>query len=187
MLFPLIKELRDPNERRLNKIFTRAHMVESVLYFVLGLCGYLLLCEHVHEHIPIEAMVMASIKTTIMTIGKLGMSFALFFVIPMNFFAARGVFMEAFQLQKSQRNFILVTLGMVIVSTTMAIVFQSVNAYFGLLGGTAGTFMAGGIPVLCYYKFQEERGWKEVGLIVVYACFMALTVTGAVLSVVDPS
>jgi hypothetical protein len=27
-----------------------------------------------------------------------------------------------------------------------------VNSYFGLLGGTAGVFMAGAIPMVCYYK-----------------------------------
>lgn len=37
-------------------------------------------------------------------------------------------------------------------SCLIAIGFQNVNSYFGLLGGTAGVMMAGGIPVLCYIK-----------------------------------
>jgi hypothetical protein len=39
-------------------------------------------------------------------------------------------------------------------STAIAIGFQKVNSYFGLLGGTAGVMMAGGIPALCYYKLK---------------------------------
>lgn len=36
-------------------------------------------------------------------------------------------------------------------STAIAIGFVKVNSYFGLLGGTAGVMMAGGIPALCWF------------------------------------
>ena len=37
-------------------------------------------------------------------------------------------------------------------STITAIIFQSINSYFGLLGGTAGVMMSGAIPMICYAK-----------------------------------
>lgn len=30
--------------------------------------------------------------------------------------------------------------------------FQGVSMYFGLIGGTVGVMMAGGIPLICFYK-----------------------------------
>lgn len=39
-------------------------------------------------------------------------------------------------------------------STVIAISFVKVKSYFGLLGGTAGVLMAGGIPALCYFKLS---------------------------------
>lgn len=42
-------------------------------------------------------------------------------------------------------------------STAIAIFFRGVNSYFGLLGGTAGVLMAGGIPSLCYFKLRRSK------------------------------
>jgi hypothetical protein len=39
-------------------------------------------------------------------------------------------------------------------SCLIAVSFVKVNSYFGLLGGTAGVMMAGGIPAMCYYKLM---------------------------------
>ena len=51
--------------------------------------------EHADKH-PIGAMVITSIPTTLITIGKIAMVFALFFAIPLNMFAAREAVFEAF-------------------------------------------------------------------------------------------
>jgi hypothetical protein len=69
----------------------------------------------------------------------------------------------------------------------IAIFFQKINSYFGLLGGTAGVMMAGGIPMICYYKLMGLDTWKEK----LIAGFMALAAlmgaTGAFLSIAFPS
>lgn len=62
--------------------------------------------------------------------------------------------------------------------------FQKVNSYFGLLGGTAGVMMAGGIPALCYLKMMNcnRKDLIKVGYIFVLTVF---AFSGAILSVVD--
>lgn len=45
-------------------------------------------------------------------------------------------------------------------STLIALLFQKVNSYFGLLGGTAGVMMAGAIPTICYAKLIGLNNWK---------------------------
>ena len=56
---------------------------------------------------------------------------------------------------------------MALSSCGIAIAFQKVNSYFGLLGGTAGVMMAGGIPALCYWKLviqeKKEKRCKNIG------------------------
>jgi len=55
---------------------------------MVGMAGYLLLSEHINER-AINSMVMASIQTIPISIGKLLMVFALFFATPINTFPAR--------------------------------------------------------------------------------------------------
>ncbi len=71
-------------------------------------------------------------------------------------------------------------------STAIAIGFQKVNSYFGLLGGTAGVMMAGGIPGLCYYKLRSKLTAVDVALLVLCFLITILAAVGAILSVVDP-
>ena len=42
----------------------------------------------------------------------------------------------------------------------IAIAFQDINSYFGLMGGTAGVMMAGTIPTICYAKLVGLDTWK---------------------------
>lgn len=71
-------------------------------------------------------------------------------------------------------------------STAIAIGFQKVNSYFGLLGGTAGVMMAGGIPGLCYFKLRGKLTGLDKVLLVLCLFITILAAAGAILSVVDP-
>jgi hypothetical protein len=66
----------------------------------------------------------------------------------------------------------------------IAVFFQNINSYFGLLGGTAGVMMAGGLPAICYYKLKGPRTLNQKLLLVFMALISVLGVIGAILSVV---
>ncbi len=83
LVFPLVSHLKNPNKRRLDKVFRRSHITEAISYILVGMAGYLLLAEHSAER-PINAIVLASIQTIAMSIGKLLMVFSLFFAVPLN-------------------------------------------------------------------------------------------------------
>lgn len=72
-------------------------------------------------------------------------------------------------------------------STAIAISFQKVNSYFGLLGGTAGVMMAGGIPGLCYFKLRPKLSKGDVALLILCIIITIVAATGAILSVVSPA
>ena len=97
---------------------------------------------------------MTSIPTTLITIGKIAMTFALYFAIPLNIFPAREAVFETFEAERSTKNHTIITFLLISTSVVLAISFQAVNSYFGLLGGTAGVLVAGGIPCICYVKLS---------------------------------
>ena len=77
-------------------------------------------------------------------------------------------------------------IGLAASSCAIAIGFQKVNSYFGLLGGTAGVIMSGGVPALCYLK-SAKIDIKGM-LIVIFIGIVCLGgFLGAILSVVDSS
>ncbi len=75
-------------------------------------------------------------------------------------------------------------IGFAYSSCCVAILFQKVNNYFGLLGGTAGVMMAGGTPALCYAKMMKCRR-NEFIMLTFIAVMTVFAVSGAILSVVD--
>jgi hypothetical protein len=72
-------------------------------------------------------------------------------------------------------------------STGIAIAFQKVNSYFGLLGGTAGVMMSGGIPAICYFKLQVQLTKLDVLFLAICGVVVLVAGCGAVLSAVDPT
>lgn len=66
MIFPMAEELANPTPKRLHKIFTRAHSAEATIYSIVGVMGYLLLCDY-----EIDSVVLQSITTIPMLIGMI--------------------------------------------------------------------------------------------------------------------
>jgi len=97
LVFPLLKTLRNPIKRRIDTIFTRVLITEIISYFLVGMAGYLLLAEYITER-AISPMVIATVQTIPISIGKFLIVFAVFFNIPINIFGAREVVYEAFEL-----------------------------------------------------------------------------------------
>ena len=83
-------DLKNPTKRRMDKIFLRVHLTEVISYIVVGMAGYLLLVQHIPER-DINPIVIASILTTPVTVGKFLMAISLFFAVPLNLFPAREV------------------------------------------------------------------------------------------------
>lgn len=121
-----------------------------------------------------------------MSFGKTIMVLALFVAVSLNMFPARTVFVETFKIDTtSNKNHIFVCIGLAASSCLIAISFVKVNSYFGLLGGTAGVMMAGGIPAMCYYKLMKLQT-KHYVMLVFIGIVTILAMIGAVLSVVAP-
>lgn len=95
-------------------------------------------------------------------------------------------------MEKTNKNHYILSIILAASSCAVAIAFQKVNSYFGLLGGTVGVFMAGTIPALCYYKLlmkddPAKRTASNIAALVFSALITVLACIGAVLSVADPA
>lgn len=75
---------------------------------------------------------------------------------------------------------------MSLISCAISIGFQKVNSYFGLLGGTAGVMMAGGIPAICYFKLIDKLKKKDGLLLGISVTVTIFAMFGALLSVIAP-
>jgi hypothetical protein len=74
--------------------------------------------------------------------------------------------------------------GLAGTSTLTAILFQSVNSYFGLLGGTAGVMMSGAIPMICYAKLIGLDSIKEKLMCFLMVVISLLGMVGGFFSVI---
>jgi len=90
-------------------------------------------------------------------------------------------------MEKNNKNHIILSLSLAFSGALIAIVFQKVNSYFGLLGGTAGVMMAGGIPAICYYKLKGLRTRNQKMLVLFMGIVSIFAMLGAFLSVISPA
>lgn len=87
-VFPLVSHLRKPTRKRVNNIFKWAHIEELIIYMLLGWLGYLLLAQH-QDILPISQLVISSIPTWPLLVGKFMLVFALFFRLPLLLFTTK--------------------------------------------------------------------------------------------------
>jgi len=57
--------------------------------------------------------------------------------------------------------------------------------YFGLIGGTAGVLMAGGIPLLCMYKLCNIES-KDILIMIFVTVMGVICFAGAIQSLLHP-
>jgi hypothetical protein len=76
-------------------------------------------------------------------LGKMMMLITLFFAVPLNMLPAREMLFTSMNIEKTNRNHIIVCVVLAASSCGIAMGFVNVTTYFGLLGGTAGTMIAG--------------------------------------------
>jgi hypothetical protein len=87
-VFPLISHLKKPTRRRVDYIFRWAHYEELFITLAMGLLGYLLLAQH-QDILPISQLVISSIPTWPLLVGKFMVVFALFVRLPLMLFTTK--------------------------------------------------------------------------------------------------
>lgn len=98
-IFPLISHLKRPTKKRVDRIFVYSHLEEIIIYLLIGILGYVLLSQH--SEIPISSLVVTSIPTWPLLLGKIMIAASLFFNLPLQIFAAREYLYESLDMERN--------------------------------------------------------------------------------------
>ena len=181
-VFPVLNSLKNPTPQRINSLFKKSIILDISCYLIIGISGYLT------QPIDTPDLIIERKKIFkndfLMIIGQLCFIFTLVAKICANYNALRSCLINLLGLNKSQNqisnttNFIM-TEGFLIISTLIAVIFQSISSYISLIGGFCSVIISVLIPGLIYIKGlnQSEINKKNIiaGIIVVILTLMGFT------------
>ena len=181
-VFPVLNSLKNPSPQRINSLFKKSIILDISCYLIIGISGYLT------QPIDTPDLIIERKKIFkndfLMIIGQLCFIFTLVAKICANYNALRSCLINLLGLNKSQNqisnttNFIM-TEGFLIISTLIAVIFQSISSYISLIGGFCSVIISVLIPGLIYIKGlnQSEINKKNIiaGIIVVILTLMGFT------------
>ena len=181
-VFPVLNSLKNPTPKRINLLFKRSIILDISCYLIIGISGYLT------QPIDTPDLIIERKKIFkndfLMIIGQICFIFTLIAKICANYNALRSCLINLLGLNKSQNqisnttNF-LMTEGCLIISTLIAVIFQSISSYISLIGGFCSVIISVLIPGLIYIKGlnQSEINKKNIisGIIVVILTLMGFT------------
>ena len=181
--FPVIESLKNPTKKRVNKVFKRAIYLDIICYLLIGLTGYLCQPEDTPDLI-IERTNLKKFKHDfIMLFGQICFILTLFAKICANWNALRVSLLSI--LGKDSKKYTnclnaILTISFLIISTLIAVLFQSVSDYISLIGSFCSVIICFIIPGLIYIKGNQYslRNYKNIltiFLIIFMACFGAVS------------
>ena len=158
-VFPVLNTLKSPTPERINLLFKDSIILDITCYLIIGISGYLT------QPIDTPDLIIERKKIFkndfLMIIGQICFIFTLIAKICANYNALRNCLINLFGLKKTQNqisnktNFLL-TESFLIISTFIAIIFQSISSYISLIGGFCSVIISVLIPGLIYIKGLNE-------------------------------
>jgi amino acid permease len=183
--FPVYKTLKDSIKvRRVYKVFKRSIILDLVLYYLVGITGFLTS--------PVNAPSLIIYREPkggfdlAMTIAKLAICTNLMLSTPANYNAFRISFCELVMGIETQKlsdksNFVLTVLTLFITATIGAL-YNDIIAYITLLGGIGSVIITFLMPGLLYVK-NNGKGvthWQNILIILFILMLCTFGFTGAV-------
>ena len=145
--------------------------------------AYLLLAQH-SDILPFSSLVITSIPTFPLIVGKIMVTFAMCARIPLQFFTTKEFIYEAMDIERNDENLKKINIVLAVSSIVIAIVFQNINVYFALIGGTFGLAIACLMPMACVLKVIPMT--SNLIYILVFSGVMSfICFVGALLSVLQ--
>ena len=158
-VFPVLNTLKSPTPQRIHLLFKRSIILDISCYLIIGISGYLT------QPIDTPDLIIERKKIFkndfLMNFGQICFIFTLIAKICANYNALRSCIINLFGLNKSQNqisnktNFVL-TECCLIISTFIAVIFQSISSYISLIGGFCSVIISVLIPGLIYIKGLNE-------------------------------
>lgn len=140
--FPVYKTLKNNGLRRIQKVFRRSIILDTVLYVLIGICGYL--------SVPYDVPALIINRTSIfkndafMIIGRLGIAITLMLTLPANYNAFRLSFLEQMygSTELTDKKNLLITIPTILIATMVAVLYDKISDYISILGGFCSVIIA---------------------------------------------
>ena len=139
-IFPIMKELARPSERRIKKVFNRTVIAEICMFLCTSLCGYLSLQEQTPDLITLRPPLSVDDSDILMNIARaiITINYCVF-AIPIRLNPLRAQIFAIIKKdpETSHKVYHYGITGLVLLGAAiMAILFSDINAFFSIFGGT---------------------------------------------------
>ena len=154
--FPVLKSLTDPTERRQKKVINRAILLDIICYLIVGFSGYFTQPLNTPDLIIERNKIFNN--DFLMTIGQIFFIFTLIAKTCANYNALRAciLFLLGFNLEKfSNKINLLLTVLVLLCTTNITVMFQSISDYLSLLGSFCSVLIVFFIPGLIYIQSND--------------------------------
>ena len=167
--FPVLETLHNPTEKRAKKVLRRAMSIDTISYLIIGAAGYFT------QPIDTPDLIIERKKLFdndwFMTIGEISFIFTLLAKISANYNALRScilVLLKYDTINYSNKVNIIITIIVLMSTTFIASIFQSISDYISLIGSFCTVIISFIIPGLVYIKGNDYRikHWKNIAAII---------------------
>ena len=152
-VFPVLNTLKDSTPKRIKLLFKKSIMLDIICYCIIGISGYLTQPINIPDLIIEREKIFEN--DFLMIIGQICFIFTLIAKICANYNALRNCLynLVKFDIARSPYpnaiNFLLTEVCLII-TTLIAIIFQSISSYISLIGGFCSVIIAVLIPGFIY-------------------------------------
>jgi len=168
-------------------VFKRSIILDTVLYVIIGITGYL----SVPYGVPPLIINRISIFNNdfAMIIARLGIAITLMLTLPANYNAFRLSLLEQLygNTELSDKKNLLITIPTILISAFIAILYDQILNYISILGGFCSVIIAFVFPGILYIKTNEYsiKHWKNIGSIILISVLTLIGFTSGVITIKD--
>jgi amino acid permease len=157
-LFPVRSELARAKDTRLKKVVARVVGINSLLYFSMGICGYLSLADKTPALIVQRPPLPDVSFDWVMLVALIAISMTLIISIVINIVPTRLqiLIMMGKHQNTENRTYTLVTAALVFGTGVVAYLIPNITSALGLIGGIGSVSLSITFPFLLYAKIKEQ-------------------------------
>ena len=156
-VFPVLNSLHNPTRKRVQKVFSRATILDIVCYLIIGFSGYLSQPQNTPDLILERDKIFKN--DFLMTIGQLLFIFTLIAKICANYNGLRTtilIMMGYDPIEYPNNINLLMTIVSLGITTFIAAIFQKISDYISLIGSFCSVFIAFVMPGMIYIKDNDK-------------------------------
>lgn len=174
--FPVLHTLHKPTEKRSKKVLRRAISIDIICYLIIGAAGYLTQPLNSPDLIIERNKIFDN--DWLMTIGEICFILTLLAKISANYNALRSCILILFKYDTdnfSNRVNCIITIIILIGTTFIAVIFQSISDYISLIGSFCTVLISFFIPGIVYIKGNDYsyKNYQNI-IVIIFISFILL-------------